>query len=373
MHAIDIPNDYLLVVACAWMLGAYFHLLGTLIEGLRMRGWAIVIPELYPFRSLPVLECCILGVHVYELVIWENDLGSTFDTLVIALVLVYTWLESSLDVVGVFALLFATPGALDYSLVVWQIFLIALLLQPQVKISDELWYFSSLLILTTLSRKLTFFSSPTQPWPFLLCALAIEVSAYSFRRRVFGYNPEYTASVPLWWATIVRRVTGIRIVSVDSWLGNNNDVPSALPPAVRGVVWYGGENVVQARRLHTARKIDDFTYAVPVAEWDEIAFSATGVGFLYAVLSSLRLPSSIRIKMNADKQTIASVFLVVLFLKCTNGISESILGPLHPRHALVTTQTDDRVPTPTCVLIPTRLTLRRVMELLFVAIFLSHT
>jgi hypothetical protein len=158
---------------------------------------------------------------------------------------------------------------------------------------------------------------------------------------------------------------GVRMVDAQAWLRWKPAMESGLPFDVRGVRFFCNSMLIRGIRFYTGRVVASDTVAVSIGEWDEIAFAPNPCGFVLALLASLRVPMSLRATINEEGTALSETRLIFFFFELPSWMWTSLTNSYE--------QTEDTCMIKgTTLLLPSRLTLRRITEALLSWILLHQ-
>lgn len=357
--------EFVRATSRAFVLEAAFHFACLTIEAARRLGVVKAIqPEVYPFRSLPPVEaaaCCAAAVGLAI----DPSAWWAYDVAMLVHLASYLWVETGIDVVVITVLvLAATPSLLVYAqlgVLAIAVTGVAALLSQQRLPPFALWMHAAMLLLLTAARVL----ARTHPLIALIFGgLAAEVACEAFRQRTHGRWLRAPTTVSYGLATLLWMTVGIQVVDARDWLGFTPNAPSGLPEAVRGNRLFCGSRVVRGLRLHSGRRVSEREVAIAVGEWDELCFAPSLGGFVLSLLASIRVPFSIRAAVEPDEGG-------TLRLTCVRPVVCFFELPPSAWDAMAAPTGDQCMLEGACVLVPTRLTLRRATEALLSWVFFT--
>lgn len=339
----------------AFALEGAFHFVELTLEAVRRNGADLLRPEILPFRSMPLCEAVASSAAGIALVFDVPVAWDVFDVAMAVHVAAYLWVETGIHAVAIAFLLFLVPELTKFALPASLLVVILLMLQPRRVLPPSLWQHALFLSLLSSSRLLAFAGHPV---PATIClGVSVEVAAEAFSQRMYGpvlRSPEgasYGVRAGMWL------LFGVRLVDARAWLRWRPAMPSGLPEGVRGVRFFCGSRIVRGVRFHTGRVVSRDTVAVSIGEWDEIAFAPNPLGFCLALLSSLRLPMSLRARMSEGRDSLLDTRLVLLFFELPSSWWTSLTEGYEQTGGACMVEG-------ATLLLPSRQTLRRITEAL---------
>ena len=347
--------EQLLALSKAFALEGAFHFVELTFEAVRTSGLAFLRPEVTPFRSMPLCEAVAGSAAAIALVFGVSNAWLVLDYAMALHMAAYLWVETGVDAVAVAFLLFMAPEVTKFALAINLLMVMLMMLAPRRTLPVALWQHAIFICCLTSVRLLA--QAGCKVAATIALGVAVEVSADAFHRRMYGPTLRAPDHVGFGRETIMWMLFGVRLVDARAWLRWKPRVESGLPAKVQGVRFFCKSSLIRGVRFYTGRVVAKNTVAVSIGEWDEIAFAPNSSGFLLALLASLRLPISLRATIGEGGSSLRDTRMVIFFFE---------LPPLW-WSALTNSyeQTDD-----TCmvegatILLPSRLTLRRITEAL---------
>lgn len=356
--------DKVVALSKAFVLEGTFHFVELTFEAVRRNGVRFLQPEIIPFRTMPLCEAIASASAAAALVFGVGAAWVAFDYAIALHVATYLWVETGIDAVAVAFLLFMAPEVTRFALPANLLLVLLLTLQPRRALPRALWQHAFFLCFLASARFMALAGYGVLAT--LLLGVAVQLAAEAFRQRLYGptlHAPEHVGCglKALMWVVI-----GVRLVDAQSWLRWEPAVASGLPPAVRGVRFFCNSQLIRGVRFYTGRVVAPRTVAVSIGEWDEIAFAPNVRGFLLALLASLRLPLSLRATFDEATGALTDTRLVFFFFELPPSWWCALTSSYE--------QTED-----TCMvkgaslLLPSRLTLRRITEAVLSWMLLEQT
>lgn len=347
--------DTLIAFSRAFALEGAFHYVELTLEAVRRNGITLLRPEVVPFRSMPLCEALASSAAALALVFHVEAAWQVFDYTMALHIATYLWVETGIDAVAVAFLLFMAPEVTRYALSANVLMVILMTLQPRRTIPRPLWQHAFFIAFLGAARLLVVQGYDVAATISL--GVAVEISVEAFRQRMYGPILSAPDHVSCGLKTIMWMLIGVRLVDAQAWLRWKPAMHSGLPSGVRGVRFFCNSMLIRGVRFYTGRVVASDTVAVSIGEWDEIAFAPNLCGFALALLASLRLPMSLRATINKENNALSETRLIFFFFELPSSWWNSLTNTYE--------QTED-----TCMikgatlLLPSRLTLRRITEAL---------
>lgn len=360
--------EEIVAVAKAFALEGAFHFVELTFEAVRRNGLGVLRPEVLPFRSMPLCESVAASAAAVALVFDVPQAWGVFDLALTAHIATYLWVETGIDAVAVAVLLFMVPSVSQYALCACLLMVALLMLQPRRSVPIALWL-HALFMCFLASARLLSLSVVAQPVLATVCLGAgVEIACEALRRRMYGPYLSAPAYIGFGLEMALWMVTGVQFVDAAEWLKWTPTIHSGLPEELRGARFFCDSKLIRGVRFHTGRVVDDDAVAISIGEWDEIAFAPNAMGFVLALLASLRIPMSLRASVDeaaSGARAIGATRLVLFFYE----LPSSVWLALTEGYA----QTSDAcMIRGALLLLPTRLTLRRITEALLSWILLRN-
>lgn len=340
-----------------YVASSCFHLAQILARLVVREGVQNVIsPRILPFRPsavLDVLTCAALTMSALQsdawlpLVPWMNG----------AQIVLFVWSEMAYEWSALIASLWFAGIVRDGAWAIWLLFQLLLVIRPWRRNVEGLAALAVGLqaCFIVLRRRDPFASS-------LCLALATETLIIASRSRMYSRSlGERYSMIPWYYHVFLEYVVGIRCVTADSWSTYEPETVSALPESLQGVRWSCEDRVLVGRRLHQSIDLPNNRKLLPYAHWNEVSFAPTMAGALAALAAGMRLPVTIRARVDGDQLVEEEVVVGTLILPA--------YGSRLLTSALSTGLCTARY---NAVLVPTHLALRRVSELFLTVAFLRH-
>ena len=355
--------EHFLAVSKAFALEGAFHFVEMVIEGIRRHGLKILRPEILPFKSMPLFEVFAGTAAAVATVFDVQTAWYFFDAALALHFAAYLWVETGIDLVATLLLTFIAPQMSRYAMSACLFMVTMILLQPRCTIPRSLWQHSVFIVLLSASRLLY---AIEQRLAAIICVgVAVEVAVAALSRRIYGNMLRAPSRIGFWLESIMWTFVGVRFVDAAAWLQIKPAVSSDLPENTRRALFFCNSQLIRGVRFYTGRVVDDDTVAISIGEWDEIAFAPNAYGFILALLASLRLPMSLRATIDQTKTHISNTRLVFLFFE----LPESLWTRLTESHEATN---DACMQKGGLLLLPSRLTLRRITEVMLSWLFVKQ-
>ena len=343
--------DTAIAIVEAYALEGAFHFMELTFEVIRRSGVSVLVPEVFPFRSMPFADSAACSAAAVALVLRMPSAWRVFDVALAIQVASYLWIETGVDLVAVVVLFLLDPTVSQYSICASMLLVTVLMLQPRMTVSSALWKHSLFMCFLCSARLLSFVGYTMLATITLV--FAIEVACQALCERVYGRSLCSATHIGFGFRTFVWYAFGVRLVDAAEWLKQVPIVESGLPIDLRGARLFCKSPLVRGVRFYTGRVIDTHTVAITIGEWDEVAFAPNVLGFALAVLASLRIPISLRARINCKQDTIIETKLILLFYELPSSIWYRLTSAYEPTDSVCMAKG-------TTILLPSRTTLRRI-------------
>mgnify|MGYP007047360626 CR=1 FL=1 len=350
-------QDFARASVIAYSLETTFMMLQLTMEAFRVKGGAYLFPSIFPFRPFILAEAAS-NVSVILALFWNDTWWwSVFSVICSIQIAGYLWSETSgewavLSVTTIFA-----PNALQYAPDAY-LFLCAILVLNSGRMRSQEMR-QALTAVSQVGSWMLMRSGHIIP-SYLLAGIGAEMAIVSLHYRITGPPPTLSSDISRPVHAFLLYVCGIRYTDSESWHRHVPNTPSCLPDDLKGCTWRCESRSIVARRVHSSvcLEVEEGEEVIMLPfYWQEVAFAPTLRGCILCLLTGLRLPITVRATIsNRDgerylRQTEILVFGIVL----PRSISTRFENGLLP---------GERCPTVKAVLTPTRLTLRRVTEVM---------
>lgn len=345
--------ETLVAFSRAFALEGAFHFVELTLDAVRNNGVTFLRPEVVPFRSMPLFEALAGAVAALALVFRIAAAWTVFDYTMALHLATYLWIETGVDAVAVAILCFMAPEVTQYALSANILMVVLMTLPPRRTIPHTLWQHALFVAFLAFARLLAV--QGLEVAATISLGIAVEISIEAFRRRMYGPILRAPGHVGCGLKTIMWMLIGVRLVDAQAWLRRKPVMESGLPKDIRGVRFFCNSMLIRGVRFYTGRVVASDTVAVAIGEWDEIAFAPNPCGFLLALLASLRLPMSLRATIDDERTTLTDTRLIFFFFELPPTWWNALTNSYE--------QTEDTcMAKGTTVLLPSRLTLRRITE-----------
>ena len=353
-------RDFAIASVTAFAIETTFMMLQLTCESFRVGGVRSLTPSVAPFRPFTLAEAAS-NVFVLFAIMSDPWWWDAFSVTCAVQVAGYLWSETSGEWSVLVLTLIFVPGALKYAVDIY-LLLCAILVSHGKTGAQEIRQ-----ACTAMFQLGAWMLSKREGgvFSFLMAGIGAELAIFSLHRRITGTPPALKDGPPWIVHMLLIYVAGMRYTDARSWHEHVPSTPSCLPEEVKGCTWRcQTSSSVVARRIHSSALLEDGTVLLPFY-WEELAFRPTLRGGLLCLLCGLRLPITVRAKLvsiNASlqlKQTDVLVFGWVLPEAVSSAFEDSLVP-------------GERCPTVEVVLTPTRLTLRRVTELILTISLLRY-
>tara|TARA_B100000683_G_scaffold198194_1_gene191321 strand:- start:4268 stop:5365 length:1098 start_codon:yes stop_codon:yes gene_type:complete len=331
-----------------------------IVENARWNGAKNVLPHVLPYASSPLTELMVIA-SAGALYALQTDLAMTaFSVSMAAHFGTYVWVETGLDAVSLMLMIFLVPGAGSLSPHAYMLLLVLQLLQPWRQITMDL-VFGFLQAVCVIASMFLYHTTQLDDiyrvdGAILLCIVALELAAFGYVRRAHGPRAMPSPKNKTLHFVLFNLILGVKRVEASQWRNAEPVSRTGLPESARGVAYFCNSNLIRAVRIHTGRVAPDGRVSIFVGEWDEMAFALNPMGFVLALLFSLRLPLSLRATLDEGGE-LSDIRLVVFFVETPRFVWDYLTTQ--------TRSTDDScIVDNRDVFVGGRMTLRRVTKLI---------
>lgn len=354
-----------------WEAGVYgyaaastFCLVQLLFECVRLHGLqSFLAPSIFPFHASALTEVLMTITATLALCTappsHQDSWWSLFQVLSTLQIFAFLWTESASEWAFVLLAATLTEHWLPYAPCAW--LAVSLVVVARADVSRDHLRSTAVALLQVAGW---YVANHAPIWACVAFVLSAQLTIETLHLRTFGALPERYAGISNAKHIFLENVIGVRCVDAVAWHNHPSAAPTVLPPELRGARWWCDARVLRARRLHTSRTVGG-DVQLPLAYWDEVAFAPSPMGTLACFVAGLRLPITTVARLETDATTghvvLRQKAVVFLLWPLPTAVRfEQSLSPGGP------------CPGHSCVLVPTRLTMRRVTELLFTVFFVHH-